>query len=97
MRRVVVTGLGAVTPIGNDVPSMWRAAVAGEVAAARAINERLMPLHTKLFIEANPIAVKWGLATMGRIRNELRLPMTPLSAQFHDVVRGALRDAGAVA
>ena len=98
---MLLGGHGVISVTANVAPramaELCRAAIAGEVAPARALNERLMPLHTKLFIEANPIAVKWGLAAMGRIRNELRLPMTPLSAQFHDVVRGALRDAGAVA
>jgi 4-hydroxy-tetrahydrodipicolinate synthase len=98
---MLLGGHGVISVTANVAPramaELCRAAVSGDVQAARAINERLMPLHTKLFIEANPIAVKWGLATMGRIRNELRLPMTPLSAQFHEVVRGALRDAGAVA
>ena len=98
---MLLGGHGVISVTANVAPramaELCRAAVAGEVPAARALNERLMPLHTKLFIESNPIAVKWGLAAMGRIRNELRLPMTPLSAQFHDVVRGALRDAGAVA
>jgi dihydrodipicolinate synthase/N-acetylneuraminate lyase len=55
-----------------------------------------MPLHTRLFVEANPIPVKWALAQMGLIHPELRLPLTPLAPQFHDTVRAALREAGLV-
>jgi dihydrodipicolinate synthase/N-acetylneuraminate lyase len=53
-----------------------------------------MPLHTKLFVEANPIPVKWALAEMGLIGGTLRLPLTPLAASYHDIVRAALREAG---
>ena len=61
---------------------------------ARALNDRLLPLHRTLFVEPNPIPVKWALAKMGLIANELRLPLVPLSPQFHDTVRTALREAG---
>ncbi len=54
-------------------------------------------LHARLFVEANPIPVKWALAEMGFIHNELRLPLTPLSPRYHDVVRAALREAGCIA
>jgi 4-hydroxy-tetrahydrodipicolinate synthase len=73
---------------------MCAAALAGRVAEAREINARLLPLHTKLFVEGNPIPVKWALAEMGRIGPALRLPLTALDAQHHDVVRSALREAG---
>ena len=66
------------------------------IPAARAINERLMGLHTKLFVEANPIPVKWALSAMGLIQDEIRLPLSPLSPQFHGVVRAALVEAGCV-
>ena len=64
------------------------------VAKARAINHRLLPLHRKLFVEANPIPVKWALAEMRLISGELRLPLTPLASQYHETVRAALREAG---
>jgi 4-hydroxy-tetrahydrodipicolinate synthase len=73
---------------------MCSAALAGDVAHARAANDRLLPLHRRLFIEANPIPVKWALAEMGLITGALRLPLTPLAAQHHDAVRAALREAG---
>ena len=53
-----------------------------------------MPLHTKLFVEANPIPVKWALAEMGLIGGTLRLPLTPLAGSYHNIVRAALREAG---
>jgi len=71
-----------------------RAALQGDFAAARATNNRLIPLHRKLFVEANPIPVKWALAEMKKIGPDLRLPLVPLSPAFHDVVRSALRTAG---
>jgi dihydrodipicolinate synthase/N-acetylneuraminate lyase len=67
------------------------------VAAARRHNAKLAPLNASLFVEANPIPVKWALAELGWIHNELRLPLTPLSPRFHDVVRRALGEAGCVA
>jgi 4-hydroxy-tetrahydrodipicolinate synthase len=73
---------------------MCKAALAGEIARARALNDRLLPLHRRLFVEPNPIPVKWALAEMGRIANVLRLPLVPLTPAFHDPVRSALRDAG---
>jgi 4-hydroxy-tetrahydrodipicolinate synthase len=66
----------------------------GQAEAARAVNERLLPLHKHLFLEANPIPVKWALKEMGLIKGGIRLPLTPLSAKHHDTVRGALRTAG---
>lgn len=63
---------------------------------ARAINERLMGLHKYLFIEANPIPVKWALNEMGLIKGGIRLPLTPLSAPHHETVRQAMRLAGAI-
>jgi 4-hydroxy-tetrahydrodipicolinate synthase len=57
---------------------------------------RLLSLHQKLFVEANPIPVKWALAEMGRIADGIRLPLTPLSSHHHETVRIALREAGAL-
>jgi 4-hydroxy-tetrahydrodipicolinate synthase len=91
-------GHGVISVTANVAPKlmseMCKAALAGDVAAARERNDRLLPLHRKLFVEANPIPVKWALAEMGLIQPDLRLPLTPLSAQFHEVVRAALREAG---
>jgi len=95
---MLLGGHGVISVTANVAPramaDMCAAALAGRLADARAINARLMPLHTKLFVEANPIPVKWALAEMGLIGPGLRLPMTPLAAPHHDVVRAALREAG---
>jgi 4-hydroxy-tetrahydrodipicolinate synthase len=93
-------GHGVISVTANVAPKlmaeMCAAALAGDCARARAANDRLLPLHRKLFIEANPIPVKWALAEMGLIRAELRLPLTPLAAQHHEAVRAALREAGCI-
>ena len=89
---------GVISVTANVAPAlmarMCAAALAGDFAAARAGNDRLLALHRRLFVEANPIPVKWALAEMGYIQNELRLPLVPLSPQYHETVRAALRDAG---
>jgi dihydrodipicolinate synthase/N-acetylneuraminate lyase len=64
------------------------------VKKARELNLRLLALHQRLFVEANPIPVKWALAEMGMIEPGLRLPMSPLSEKFHQTVREALHEAG---
>jgi 4-hydroxy-tetrahydrodipicolinate synthase len=73
---------------------MCAAALSGDIARAREANNRLLGLHTKLFVEGNPIPVKWALAQMGLIESGIRLPLVPLSAGFHEVVRDAMRQAG---
>ncbi len=91
-------GHGVISVTANVAPAlmseMCRAALAGDFATARACNDRLLPLHRKLFVEPNPTPVKWALAEMGLIQNALRLPLLPLSPQYHETVRAALRDAG---
>jgi 4-hydroxy-tetrahydrodipicolinate synthase len=66
------------------------AAIAGDRAAAEAIDARLQPLHNKLFCESNPIPVKWALQRMGLIGPGIRLPLTPLAPQYHAVVLEAM-------
>ena len=72
-------------------------AMAGKADEARALNERLMPLHVKLFIEANPIPVKWALHEMGLMGNGIRLPLTWLSQSFQEPLRQAMRQTGVLA
>jgi 4-hydroxy-tetrahydrodipicolinate synthase len=72
---------------------MCVAAMAGNVKKACEINAKLFALHQKLFIEPNPIPVKWVLQQMGLIKTGIRLPMVNLSVQFHDVLRAAMRQA----
>lgn len=73
---------------------MCSLAVKRDEAGARAVNDRLMALHRNLFLEANPIPVKWALVEMGLIKAGIRLPLTPLSPEFHEPVRQALSAAG---
>jgi len=72
---------------------MCAAALAGDVARARDINNKLLGLHRHLFCEANPIPVKWVVQQIGLIKGGIRLPLTPLSAGCHDLVRTAMRQA----
>ena len=91
---------GTISVTANVAPKlmheMCTAALNGEIAKARAINFRLLGLHRNLFIEANPIPVKWAVARMGKIGNTLRLPLTPLSAGAEPVVEAALRQASVI-
>lgn len=95
---MLMGGHGVISVTANVAPGpmarMCRAALGGDAATARECNDRLLPLHRRLFVEANPIPVKWALAEMGRIANELRLPLVPLSPQHHEAVRDAMREAG---
>jgi 4-hydroxy-tetrahydrodipicolinate synthase len=98
---MLLGGHGVISVTANVAPrqvaDVCEAALRGDVANARRRNAKLMPLHSTLFVEANPIPVKWALAELGWIHNELRLPLTPLSPRHHDTVRRALREAGCVA
>ena len=89
---------GVMSVTANVAPKamhqMCAAALVGDVKKARELNLRLFPLHQKLFVEANPIPVKWALAEMGMIESGLRLPMSPLAEKFHQTVREALHEAG---
>lgn len=95
---MLLGGDGVISVTANVAPEamarLCRAGLAGDVPGIRSINNRLLALHRDLFIEANPIPVKWALAEMGRVGPALRLPLTPLSAQYHETVRRALREAG---
>jgi 4-hydroxy-tetrahydrodipicolinate synthase len=89
---------GVISVTANVAPrlvhEMCVAAAAGDAPAAIAINNRLLALHRHLFVESNPIPVKWALHRMGRIAEGIRLPLTPLAAAHHETVAGALRAAG---
>ncbi|MHB1947074.1 MAG: 4-hydroxy-tetrahydrodipicolinate synthase [Gammaproteobacteria bacterium] len=71
-------------------------AMAGNKAQAEKINADLMPLHTNLFLESNPIPTKWALYEMGLIESGIRLPLLPLDAKFHSQLKEAMRAAGAL-
>jgi 4-hydroxy-tetrahydrodipicolinate synthase len=95
---ILLGGHGVVSVTANVAPKlmhqMCAAALVGDVKKARELNLRLFALHQRLFVEANPIPVKWALAEMGMIEGGMRLPMSPLSEKFHQTVREALHEAG---
>lgn len=95
---MLLGGHGVISVTANVAPRLMRemcaAALAGEVVRAREANFRLIGLHRHLFVEANPIPVKWAVAQLGLIEGGIRLPLTPLAAQFHETVRDAMREAG---
>lgn len=98
MPFMLLGGHGVISVTANVAPKLMHelcvAAFEGNLPRARELNNALLPLHGKLFVEANPIPVKWACAELGLIPPGLRLPLTPLSAEQHDVVRDALRHAG---
>lgn len=97
---MLLGGHGTISVTANVAPklmhAMCAAALAGDVMTAREINFKLLPLHQKLFIEANPIPVKWVLAEMKLIESGIRLPLTPLASQYHDALRDAMRSANII-
>ncbi|MDH5181574.1 MAG: 4-hydroxy-tetrahydrodipicolinate synthase [Gammaproteobacteria bacterium] len=98
MEFMLLGGHGVISVTANVAPAsmheMCVAALKGDRATASAINDRLMDLHNNLFVEANPIPVKWALYEMGLVGEALRLPLTVLSAKYHDVIRRSLQKAG---
>lgn len=91
-------GHGVVTVSGNvaaaKVAAICRLALEGRIDEARAVDGTLQALNRMLFIESNPIPVKWAVSQMGLMEPHIRLPLTPYSAQFHDEMRAAMREAG---
>jgi 4-hydroxy-tetrahydrodipicolinate synthase len=91
-------GHGVVTVSGNVVPKqvarLCRLALDGKSDEARALDDTLQGLNRMLFIESNPIPVKWAVSQMALMDANIRLPLTPFSVQYHDDMRAAMRDAG---
>lgn len=98
---ILLGGKGNISVTANVAPravsDLCAAAMRGDAVAARAINDRLMPLHKALFIESNPIPVKWALHEMGLIPEGIRLPLTWLSPNCHEPLRQAMRQSGILA
>ena len=98
MELMLAGGHGVISVTANVAPKAMRdmcvAAMKGDAAAAGAIDRSLAGLHRDLFLEANPIPVKWALHAMDLIPGGIRLPLTPLSVQYHDAVRRAMVMAG---
>jgi 4-hydroxy-tetrahydrodipicolinate synthase len=98
-REAIAAGArGVISVTANVAPramsEMVAAALGGEGARAAQLDAPLAGLHRELFVEANPIPAKWLLAELGLIGPGIRLPLTPLAAEFHDGVRAAARAAG---
>ncbi|MCH8178386.1 MAG: 4-hydroxy-tetrahydrodipicolinate synthase [Proteobacteria bacterium] len=95
---MLLGGHGNVSVTANVAPramaELCKAAIARDTARAVELHMQLLPLHKQLFIEPNPIPVKWALARMGKSGGTLRLPLTELSASAQPVVEAALREAG---
>ena len=91
---------GDISVTANVAPrlmhEMCKAAAAGNRTLATELDAKLQPLHKHLFVEPNPIPVKWALAQMKRIGAGIRLPLVPLDSTHFETVRGALRAAGAL-
>jgi 4-hydroxy-tetrahydrodipicolinate synthase len=92
---MIAGGQGNISVTANVAPAemaeLCQLAMAGKADEARALQERLMPLHDNLFVEANPIPVKWAMAEMGLMGLGIRLPLTVLADDYHATVRDALR------
>ena len=93
-------GHGVVTVSGNvaaaQVASLCRLALEGRSDEARELDDTLQALNEMLFVESNPIPVKWAVSQMGLIEEHIRLPLTPFSAQYHEAMRAAMSAAGVV-
>lgn len=100
MELILLGGKANISVTANVAPQamhdMCAAALSGDRGAADAINAPLEKLHQCLFVESNPIPVKWALSEMGLIAAGIRLPMTSLSAEHHETVRQALREVGLI-
>lgn len=98
MEFMLAGGNGVISVVANVAPKAFHdlcaAATKKNREAAENYNQQLAKLHQALFVESNPIPVKWALAQMGKIKNHLRLPLTPLTDQCQANVRQALQHAG---
>ncbi len=94
---MLLGGKGVISVTANVAPKlmheMCEHALNGNLAAAKTANAKLFALHQKLFVEANPIPVKWVLQQMGMIATGIRLPLVNLSSQYHEVLRNAMKQA----
>ena len=97
---MLLGGHGVISVTANVAPALMHElcvkATAGERAASEEIDKKLVGLHQKLFLEANPIPVKWAVARLGLIEAGMRLPMTWLSEQFEAEVEAAMKQAGVI-
>ena len=97
LKTILAGGRGVISVSANVAPAqmhdMCMRGLDGDTEGARRIDDSLQPLHKALFLESNPIPVKWAVSEMGFIGKGIRLPMTVLSAAHHQAVREAMRSA----
>ena len=97
---MLLGGHGVISVTANVAPKpmheMCVLARSGRTAEAIAVNNKLLGLHRNLFLETNPIPVKWALWRMGRIAEGIRLPLTPFTAAHHETLASSLREAGCI-
>ena len=95
---ILMGGKGDISVTANVAPKlmseMCAAAIAGDEATAATLDAKLGPVHDAMFVEANPIPVKWAVSELGLMADALRLPMTPLAPEHRDTVRNALQKIG---
>ena len=98
---MLMGGQGNISVTANVAPKLMSelclAAMAGDLAKARDIQYQLLNVHQMMFVEANPIPVKWALHQMGKMSEGIRLPLTPLSENFREPLKKALKEAGLLA
>jgi 4-hydroxy-tetrahydrodipicolinate synthase len=91
-------GMGNISVVANVAPramhELCAAAMSGNIVQAVEINNRMLPLHLKLFVEPNPVPVKWAMKEMGLIPSGIRLPLVSLATEYQDTVRSAMRESG---
>ena len=94
---MLLGGKGVISVTANVAPKlmheMYACVIAKQNEKAIEINQQLFLLHTNLFIEANPIPVKWALKTMGLIKEGIRLPLVELSSDYHKIIQTAMKEA----
>jgi len=99
-RLMLAGGNGTISVTANAAPNlmhrMCTAAVSGDAEQASVLDEQLGDLHAAMFFESNPIPAKWAVQQQGLIGSGIRLPLIPLSDQYHDSVRAAMSKAGVI-
>lgn len=98
MDFILSGGKGVISVVANILPKQWHtlcmAAISGKVEAAKKCNNELLPLYKLLFIESNPIPIKWALAQMGMIPEGIRLPLTRFNKKYHKKMREVMHQIG---
>jgi 4-hydroxy-tetrahydrodipicolinate synthase len=98
MALILCGGHGNISVTANIAPKIMRemvaAALAGNVARAIELNNQVLPLHNNLFVEPNPVPLKWSMIELGMIESGMRLPLAPLGEAYHETMRAALRESG---